>query len=52
MVFAVEVRTNISLAEAPAHGQPIHRYKPWATGARAYRLLAEELLQRVASPAS
>ncbi len=49
MVFAVEVRTNISLAEAPAHGQPIHRYKPYATGARAYRLLAEELLHRVES---
>ncbi len=49
-VFAVEVRTNISLAEAPAFGQNILQYKPRATGARAYRLLADELLQRTAPP--
>ncbi len=49
-VFAVEVRTNINLAEAPAYGQTIHQYKPYATGARAYRLLAEEFLHLVASP--
>ncbi len=41
-VFAMEVRTNVSLAEAPAFGQTIYQYKPYATGARAYRLLAEE----------
>ncbi len=46
-MFAVEVRTNIQLAEAPAHGQTIYQYKPYATGARAYRLLAKEFLHRV-----
>ena len=43
-VFAVEIRTNVSLAEAPAFGQTIFQYKPKATGARAYQLLAEEIL--------
>ncbi|MEO1365711.1 MAG: ParA family protein [Acidobacteriota bacterium] len=43
-VFAVEVRTNISLAEAPAEGQTVFQFAPYATGAKAYRLLAEEFL--------
>lgn len=43
-VFAVEIRTNVSLAEAPAFGQTIYQYKPRATGARAYQLLADEIL--------
>lgn len=45
-IFAVEVRINVSLAEAPAYGQTIFEYKPHATGAKAYRLLAEEFLLR------
>ncbi len=49
-VFAVEVRTNVSLAEAPAFGQTIYQYKPYATGAKAYRLLAEEFLHLAAAP--
>lgn len=47
-VFVVEVRTNVSLAEAPGQGQTIFQYKPRATGAKAYQLLAEEFLQAVA----
>ncbi|MEM1180561.1 MAG: ParA family protein [Acidobacteriota bacterium] len=43
-VFAVEIRTNISLAEAPAEGQTVFQFAPYATGAKAYRLLAEEFL--------
>ncbi len=43
-IFVVEVRTNVSLAEAPASGQTIFQYKPHATGAKAYQLLAEEFL--------
>ena len=46
-IFVVEVRTNVSLAEAPAFGQTIFQYKPAATGARAYQLLAEEFLSLV-----
>ncbi len=48
-VFVVEVRTNVSLAEAPAFGQTIFQYKPYATGAKAYQLLAEELLSLIAA---
>ena len=46
--FVVEVRTNVSLAEAPAYGQTIFQYKPQATGAKAYQLLADEFLDAVA----
>jgi len=43
-VFAMEVRTNVRLAEAPAFGTHIFDYSPDSTGAAAYRLLAEEFL--------
>lgn len=43
-VFTMEIRVNVRLAEAPAFGNTIFEYSPDSTGARAYRLLAEELL--------
>jgi chromosome partitioning protein len=46
LVFAIEVRINIRLAEAPEAGQTIFQYDPNATGAEAYRLLADEFLLR------
>lgn len=46
LVFAVEVRVNVQLAEAPSQGQPVQSYAPTSTGAEAYRLLAEEFLLR------
>ena len=46
-VFAVEIRTNVRLAEAPAAGQTIFEYDPQSTGAKAYRLLAAEMLMRL-----
>ena len=51
-VFAVEIRTNTSLAEAPAYGQTIFQYRPQSTGARGYLLLAEEFLIRSGAPAA
>jgi chromosome partitioning protein len=45
-VFAIEIRTNIRLAEAPAHGQTIFEFDPKSPGAKAYRLLAEEFVLR------
>ena len=45
-VFAVEVRINVRLAEAPGSAQTIFQYDPSASGAQAYRLAAEELLLR------
>lgn len=51
LVFAVEIRVNVRLAEAPGAGQPIVSFDPASTGARAYDLLAEEFLYRVADRA-
>lgn len=46
LVFAIEVRINTRLAEAPEHGQTIFQYDPGAKGAEAYKLLAGEFLLR------
>lgn len=46
LVFALEIRINTRLAEAPEAGQTIFQYDPCATGAEAYRLLADEYLLR------
>ncbi len=46
MVYAIEIRTNIRLAEAPASGQTIFEFDRESTGAKAYRLLAAETLIR------
>jgi chromosome partitioning protein len=48
-VFAIEIRTNIRLAEAPGHGQTIFQFDPSSAGAKAYRLLAAEVLIRASS---
>lgn len=48
-VFAVEIRTNVRLAEAPAAGQTILEYDGSSSGAGSYRLAAEELLLRLES---
>ena len=48
-VFAIEIRVNTRLAEAPGAGKTIFEYDGTATGARAYRLLAAETLIRVTS---
>ena len=45
-VFAVEIRTNVRLAEAPERGQTIFEYDRRSSGAKAYRLLAAEMLMR------
>lgn len=46
-VFAVEIRTNVKLAEAPAAGVTILEYDKGSSGAGSYRLAAEELLLRL-----
>jgi chromosome partitioning protein len=45
-IFAIEIRINTRLAEAPAAGQTIFEYDRHAKGAEAYRLLAGEFLLR------
>lgn len=44
LVFDTVIRTNVSLAEAPASGQTIFEYAPKSTGAEDYAALAQEVL--------
>jgi chromosome partitioning protein len=46
LVFAIEVRINTRLAEAPEVGMSIFQHDAGSRGAEAYRLLAEEFLLR------
>lgn len=46
LVFKTVVRTNVALAEAPAHGSSIFRYDPRSSGAEDYANLADEILAR------
>jgi chromosome partitioning protein len=45
-VFTTIIPRNVRLSEAPSHGQPISVYDPQCSGARAYRSLSLELIQR------
>lgn len=42
--FDTPIRSNVSLAEAPSHGQTIFEYAPRSSGARDHRALAQEVL--------
>lgn len=48
-VFKTVIPRNIRLAEAPSHGVPIGVYDRFSKGARAYKAVTKELLERVAS---
>ncbi len=48
LVFDTVVRTNVSLAEAPASGQTIFEYAPKSSGAEDYAALAKEVLHEQA----
>jgi len=45
-VFSTEIRTDTKLAEAPAYGTTIFGTAPSSRGAKEYKALAEELIQR------
>ncbi|MEK6247031.1 MAG: AAA family ATPase [Planctomycetales bacterium] len=45
-VFAVRIRRNVRLAEAPSFGRSIFNYAPDSNGAIDYRQLASELITR------
>lgn len=47
-VFEASIPRNIRLAEAPSHGVPIGVYDKFSKGARAYKAVAKEVLERVA----
>ena len=46
LVFTTQIGMNVRLAEAPAFGKSIFAYDTAATGAEAYRSLADEVLAR------
>lgn len=46
-VFSTTIPRNIRLAEAPSHGVPIGEYDRFSKGARAYKALAKEVIERV-----
>lgn len=46
-VFKQTIPRNIRLAEAPSHGLPVGAYDRWSKGARAYKAVAKEVLERV-----
>lgn len=46
-VFNSVIPRNVRLAEAPSHGLPIGAYDKFSRGARAYKALAKEVLERV-----
>jgi chromosome partitioning protein len=46
-VFDTVIPRNIRLAEAPSFGKTIGEHDKWSKGARAYKLLAKEIENRV-----
>lgn len=48
-VFETAIPRNVRIAEAPSHGEPVGAYDKWCKGARAYKALAKEVLNRVAA---
>lgn len=45
-VFETVIPRNVRLAEAPSHGLPIGAYDRWSKGARAYKSLTKEVINR------
>jgi len=50
-VFDITIPRNIRLAEAPSHGIPIGVYDKFSKGARAYKALAKEVIERTEAAA-
>lgn len=46
-VFNQTIPRNIRLAEAPSHGLPVGAYDRWSKGARAYKSVTKELMERM-----
>ena len=45
-VFSTIIPRNVRLSEAPSHGLPVSLYDPACSGAKAYKSLAQEVLNR------
>lgn len=48
-VFKTIIPRNVRLSEAPSHGVPINLYDATCLGAKSYRQLSQEVLERVGS---
>jgi chromosome partitioning protein len=46
-VFNTVIPRNVRLAEAPSFGEPISEHDKWSKGARAYKQLSKEFLNRI-----
>lgn len=46
-VFKNTIPRNVRLAEAPSHGLPVGAYDRFSKGARAYKAVAKEVIERV-----
>lgn len=46
-VFKTVIPRNIRLAEAPSHGVPVGAYDRFSKGARAYKTLTKEIIERM-----
>jgi chromosome partitioning protein len=46
-VFKTSIPRNIRLAEAPSHGLPVGAYDKFSKGARAYKAVTKEVIDRV-----
>lgn len=46
-LFTTVIPRNVRLAEAPSFGKPIGEHDKWSKGARAYKSLAKEVMNRV-----
>lgn len=46
-VFETTIPRNVRIAEAPSHGVPVGMYDRWSKGAKAYKSLTREIIERV-----
>jgi len=46
-LFETVVPRNIRVAEAPSHGKPVGEFDKWSKGARAYKQLSKEVMERL-----
>ena len=46
-IFSTTIPRNVRLAEAPSHGVPIGVYDRFSKGARAYKAVTKEIMERV-----
>ncbi len=47
LVFKDVVPRNVRVAEAPSYGQPLAKYDRWSKGAKAYKRITREVINRV-----